>query len=182
MKTIYHSWIHPSLEVRTVPFGKGLFTTKRIKKDEILVIFGGYIFSFAEELLFPRGMRDFAHQISPKFVMGVRKRSELQPVDYINHSCSPNAGFKGQIFLVAMKDLIKDEQISFDYCMVLSKATGVKKAYKFSCHCCSPECRKVVTWNDWKNPLLQEKYKGYFQYYLEDKIKKLKIPKSSQGH
>lgn len=168
---VYHSWINPTLEVREVDgVGKGVFANKKIKKDTILVIFGGYIFTRKEELEFPPDMNDYAHHILPDFVMGVRKREELQPVDYINHSCDPNCGFKGQIFLVAMRDIEVGEQISFDYCMVLSKPSDVEELYEFECKCLSKLCRKSITWDDWKKPDLQQKYKGYFQWYLEEKI------------
>ncbi len=172
MKKIYHSWMHPALEVKKVDFGKGVFAKNDIKKDTLVVVFGGYVFTFAEESTFPAPMNDYAHQISEEFVFGVRKKSQLQPVDYINHSCDPNVGFKGQIFLVAMRDIKKGEQINFDYCMVLSEAKNVKEVYKFDCQCGSKNCRKIVTWNDWKKPELQTKYKGYFQWYLEEKINK----------
>ncbi len=102
--------------------------------------------------------------------------SEYQPtVESINHSCSPNAGFKGQIVLVAMHDIKKGEQITFDYATVLSKPRGVDKEYEFKCNCGSVECRKSITWNDWKNPVLQKKYDGYFQWYLGEKIKELSV-------
>jgi len=58
--------------------------------------------------------------------------------------------------------------------MVLSKAKNVKKPYRFECQCGSKKCRKVVTWNDWKIPSLQKRYSGYFQWYLEEKIKNKK--------
>ncbi len=174
-KKPYHSWMHPSLEVRDViNMGKGVFTKKAVKKGTVLVIFGGYVFTFAEESTFKDGMDDFAHQISSEFVFGIREREEIQPVDYINHSCEPNCGFQGQIFLVAMRNIKKNEQISFDYCMVLSKAKNVKKEYRFNCECGLKTCRHVVTWNDWKIPALQKKYAGYFQWYLNEKIKKLR--------
>jgi len=99
--------MHTNLEVRKTVFGKGVFTKKDIKIGTILVIFGGYVFTFEEESTFPPSMNDFAHQISPEFVLGIRKKSEIQPVDQLNHSCDPNAGFKGQIFLVAMRNIKK---------------------------------------------------------------------------
>lgn len=174
-KKYLHSWIHPKLELKTISkVDKGVFAKENIKRKTLLVIFGGYIFTFKEELTFEYPLLDLAHQISPEFVIGVRKKSELQPIDYINHSCDPNVGFKGQIFLVAMRNIKKGEQICFDYCMVLSKAKGVKGTYRFKCHCGSSFCRKIITWNDWKITLLQKKYCGYFQWYLEEKIKERK--------
>ena len=173
MKRSNLSWVHPNLIIKKIPIGKGVFAKSRIRKGEIITIYGGYVFTAVEESIFPTQMRDFALQISPKFVIGLRKKTQLQISDYINHSCSPNTGFKGQIFVVAMKDIGKGEQITFDYCMVLSKVKGIKP-YRFICRCGSSNCRKIITWNDWKNPSLQKKYLGYFQWYLEDRIRKAK--------
>ncbi|MFZ2048916.1 MAG: SET domain-containing protein-lysine N-methyltransferase [Minisyncoccia bacterium] len=165
----YHSWISPKLEVRDIQdFGKGVYAKEDVLKDEILAIFGGYVMTLDEEQELPPHMRDFAHQIAPNFVIGINKDEDIQPVDYFNHSCNPNAGFKGQIFLLSMNNINKDEQITFDYSMVLSVET-----YKFDCQCGSENCRKVVRGTDWMLKALQEKYKGYFQWYLEEKIKKL---------
>ncbi len=171
---IYHSWMHPDLVVKKIDEkSKGVFTNKKITKDTIIVIFGGYVFTFAEESTFAPPMNDFAHQISSEFVIGVRKKAEIQPVDYINHSCEPNSGFGGQIFLIAMRDIDAGEQITFDYCMVLSKAKNVNEDYRFKCNCGTKTCRNFVTWDDWKNPELQKKYKGFFQWYLEKKIEEI---------
>jgi len=157
------------LEVKTIPnFGKGVFAKQNIDKNELLVIFGGYVMTLEEEQKLPLEIRDYAHQIAPDFVLGINKLEDIQPVDFINHSCNPNAGFNGQIFLVAMRDIKKGEQITFDYAMVLSI-----KGYHFKCLCGSANCRGNVTCDDWENPKLQEKYKGYFQPYLEERMAKL---------
>jgi len=160
--------MYPELKVRAIPdFGKGVFAKQNIGKGELLVIFGGYIMTLEEEQKLPLGMRDYAHQIAQNFVIGINKAKDIQPVDFLNHSCNPNAGFNGQIFLVAMRDIKKGEQITFDYAMVLSV-----ESYDIECLCGSKNCRGRITGNDWKIPGLQKKYKGYFQPYLEKKIAK----------
>lgn len=60
----------------------------------------------------------------------------------------------------------------FDTSEWLSKPKGLKAEYQFSCLCGAKNCRKKITWHDWKNPKLQKKYQGYFQWYLEEKIKR----------
>lgn len=99
------------------------------------------------------------------------KKSQLENAVFFNHSCDPNSGFKGQMFLVAMRNIKKGEQVTFDYAMVLSKAKNVS-FYKIKCFCGSKNCRGYVTEDDWKKPELQKKYDGYFQWYLQDKIKR----------
>ena len=98
---------------------------------------------------------------------------KIEDTDFFNHSCNPNAGFKGQIFLIAMKDIRAGEEVAFDYAMVLHEAEGMPQGYEFTCHCSSPNCRGKVTNNDWKMPDLQKKYDGYFSWYLQEKINRI---------
>lgn len=168
------SWMNPKLEVReTQKYGKGVFAKKDIKKSEILTIFGGYIKTNKEEAKLENSISDEGVQIAEDFSLGVLKSGELENASFFNHNCNPNAGFKGQILLVAIRNIKKNEQILFDYAMVLSKSKGAK-LYKMKCFCGSKNCRGYITDNDWKIPELQKKYKGYFQFYLQEKINNLK--------
>jgi len=164
--------MHPKLEVcNTEKYGKGVFATAKIKKDELICVFGGYIKALTEEEKLPKAIQDEGLQISATFALGIIKISQLENAAFFNHSCDPNSGFKGQIFLVAMRNIKKGEQVTFDYAMVLSKAKNVS-FYKIKCFCGANNCRGYVTENDWKKPELQKKYDGYFQWYLQDKIKR----------
>jgi SET domain-containing protein len=166
--------MNPKLEVRDIKkYGKGVFAKENIKKNEMLAIFGGYVKSNIEESQLKESVSDEGHQISENFSLGVLSPEELENASFFNHSCEPNAGFKGQIFLVAMKNIRKDQQVCFDYAMVLSKTKGLK-FYKMKCECGSKNCRGFITDNDWRNRDLQKKYAGYFQWYLQEKIKKFK--------
>ncbi|MCR4274530.1 MAG: SET domain-containing protein [Candidatus Campbellbacteria bacterium] len=166
-----YSWMNKGLKVKnTKKYGGGVFATRNIAKNEILAIFGGFIMTLKAELELPSSIRDLAHQIHDQFVIGIKTPSDKQLVDNFNHSCSPNAGFKGQIFLVAMRKIRKHEEVTFDYAMVLSNPVN-SPPYKLSCLCGSKICRKVISGDDWKNLNLQKKYDGYFQYYLQEKIK-----------
>ncbi|MFZ2975017.1 MAG: SET domain-containing protein [Candidatus Moraniibacteriota bacterium] len=166
------SWMNPKLEVREIKnIGKGVFVKREIKKDEMLAVFGGYIISVENEANLSEEYNDCGVQISEDFVLSSGNKKE--ETDYFNHSCDPNAGFHGQIFLVAMKKIKKDEEVVFDYAMVLHKVKNVK-AYNMKCLCGSEKCRKYITENDWKISELQKKYNGYFQYFLQNKINKLK--------
>lgn len=166
------SWMNPKLEVQeTESYGKGVFAKKNIKKNEPVAIFGGYILTAKEESLLSDKYRDTGVQIADNFILTSREKKE--DVDYINHSCNPNVGYNGQIFVVAMRDIRKSEEITFDYAMVLHRSKNVKR-YKMKCLCGAKNCRRVVTDNDWRKSELQKKYNGYFQYYLQDKINKLR--------
>lgn len=172
MKKQTYSWINDNIEIINIKYGKGLFAKKNIRKYELLSILGGYVISALDESKLSNKVSDHGIQISEDLVLGIKKENELEYSCFFNHSCDPNAGIKGQIFLVAMRDIKKGEQITFDYAMTLHKVKGLK-AYKMECLCGSKNCRGLITENDWKIPELQKKYNGYFQWYLEEKIKKL---------
>jgi SET domain-containing protein len=163
-------WLNPKLKVKkTGKYGKGIFATQPIKKDELLAIMGGYIFTRAEEDALSSGMNDYGLQISEEFVIGAKKLSDVAGDDYFNHSCEPNSGFKGQILLVAMKKIPEKTEVTFDYGMVLYPSKNAKR-YRIDCLCGARKCRKTVTDNDWMLPELQRRYDGYFQWFLQDKI------------
>ena len=67
-----------------------------------------------------------------------------------------------------MRDIQKDEQVSFDYAMVIAGPVP----YEMNCGCQEIACRKKVTNLDWQLVELQTKYDGYFQSYIQNKINK----------
>lgn len=171
------SWMNPKLEVRkTSDMGNGVFAKLKINKEDILAVFGGYIIKATEAQDNSFYNSDYSLQISEDFLIGSMNEKDITDTDFFNHSCAPNAGFKGQIFLVAMRDISVDEEILFDYAMVLQEMIGVKP-YELKCLCGQTECRGIITENDWKNKKLQGKYDGYFQTFIQEKINKLKKQK-----
>lgn len=166
-----YSWMNPKLELREGGIsGMGIFAREVLGKDERLVVFGGKVMMLQEEQALPEHIADYAHQIDDDLVIGVWREEDIQPVDHLNHSCMPNAGFKGQIKLVAMRPIAPDEEITFDYAMTLTEAEGDEYGEGIECLCSTAECRKKITDSDWRNPELQERYAGYFQQYIEEKI------------
>ena len=148
----------------------GVFSTERIKAGEKLAIFGGRVIPVAEEI------GDWGIQIDENFVINAYHHANAGPMEesfFFNHSCEPNAGIKGQIFLVAVRDIYPGEEVAFDYAMCLHKTKGVEP-YRLECHCGHPNCRRTITDNDWKISELQKKYSGWFSWYLQEKIDRLK--------
>ncbi len=164
-------WLNPKLIVKKINNrGKGTFAKKNISKGERLLAFGGYVMSLRDEAKLPKSFNDNGAQITEDHSLCVMQRKDLGGINFFNHSCNPNAGFKGQIFLVAMRKINKGEEIVFDYAMTLYHSKK-SKPYSMKCWCGSKECRGIITDNDWKIKKLQKKYKDYFQYYLLEKIK-----------
>lgn len=168
------SWLNPKLEARNIEgMGKGVFTRESIKEGEKLAIFGGHVMLISDEPTLSEAYSDFALQVDEFFVIGPKFAHEIEDTDLFNHSCNPNAGIKGQIFLVAMRDIEPDEEVTFDYAMVLHAAQGCPR-YEIECCCNSSDCRGRVSQDDWEIPELQRRYVGYFSLFLQEKIYQLK--------
>lgn len=168
------SWVSPKLEIReTGKYGKGVFATKGIKKDELVAISGGYIFTVAEFNRIPESLKWFTFQVEENFFIGIKKDAEIEAAYLFNHSCEPNIGPKGQLSLFAIRQIRGEEELTSDYATVLFRLRG-QKPWRMKCSCGAINCRKVITDDDWKIPELQERYKGYFQHFLQEKIDRLK--------
>lgn len=163
MPISYHS---PKTAIRkSFVHGYGLFAIKPIKKGEIVVIKGGHIFNERILKKVKDKISEAYFQIEDDFVIGPLKKSEVKKNKlYINHSCDPNIGIRGQITLIAMRNIKAGEELTYDWAM---EDPG---GWKMKCNCGAKNCRKIITGKDWKNPKLQRKYKGYFSAYLQEKI------------
>jgi len=83
---------------------------------------------------------------------------------YTNHSCDPNIAIQGQIVFVAMRDIAPGEELTHDW------ATTDDGDYEIECNCACSGCRRTVTGRDWMKPEVQEKYRGWFCWFLQRKI------------
>jgi hypothetical protein len=75
---------------------------------------------------------------------------------------------------VAMRDIEPNEQICVDYAMCLAGNSKSTMVFEMSCKCGFKKCRGVVREDDWMLPILQKRYRGYFSWYVQEKIDRLK--------
>jgi len=142
---------------------KGMFAKTNINKGEIVYIKGGHILSKKD--LFSSTIINSYLPISDEFYLGAKTEDEEEKIKlYNNHSCDPNCGMHGEISFVAIRDILKGEELTIDYAFIDNED------YSFECHCGSKCCRHIITGYDWKIKELQEKYFPYFSQYLKDKI------------
>lgn len=168
-----YSWLSPKINVSsTKDRGKGLFANNDIAKNELILVMGGYIFSIEDENKLNEYNEDKPIEISEDFSFSpvTELDTEKMPQHYINHSCNPNCGWKGQLFLVAMKDIKKDEELTFDYAMIMHPNDDSETYFEMECLCGENECRKKISEHDWEKKEIQEKYDGYFQFHIQRKI------------
>jgi len=50
--------------------------------------------------------------------------------------------------------------------------------FKIPCLCGAKNCRGFIAEDDWRRPGLQKKYNGWFQWFLQEKINRLRIKKN----
>ncbi len=182
------NYLSPKLEASTNPDkgGFGVFAREFIAAGELLVVWGGEVVTGEQLYQLPERARQHSLQVDEGLYLVATRPPE--PADYVNHSCEPNAGLRGQISLVALRDILPGEEVCFDYAMTDSSPYD-----EFICGCGTPSCRTRVTGNDWRLMELWERYDNHFSTYLLHRIEKLKagyismpawvttVPESSNG-
>lgn len=164
------SYRSPKTEVRDSKIhGRGLFAKGDIAKGEVVLVKGGHIVN-----------REMLREITPRlgpveiqigddlFIAPVTDEERELSMLYSNHSCAANLGMRGEITLVAMRDIRTGEELTHDW------ATTDDDDYSVKCKCGSANCRGTLTGKDWQRPELQARYAGYFSAYLAEKISRLK--------
>lgn len=113
--------------------GKKVCATEFIKKDTVISCFEGKIIDYKKTLELGN-KESFALQIDNN------KYIYLDiPYRYFNHSCEPNCGLRPDLKLVALTDLEKGEELTYDY-----STTMLEHHWKMECSCHKPSCRKII--------------------------------------
>ena len=146
--------------------GKGLFATDAIKKGERICNMSGDLMDIDE--MIARVDNDFEEGSDP---LGVDDEMYMD-LDEIyrsaNHSCFPNAFIRGRNELVAIKDILPGDEITFDYSTTMNdnrekieESGGI--LWTMKCKCRSEKCRGII--DQFKTlPIETQKY------YLQNKF------------
>ena len=156
----------PKTEVRESPIeGKGLFASEPIAAGEVVAVKGGHILTGAQWAALEPELGPAEIQIGEDlFIAPVTASDRDAAMLYTNHSCEPNIALQGQIVFVAMRDIDAGEELTHDW------ATTDDLDYEMQCKCGSSSCRGTITGRDWMRPELQERYAGWFCWFLQRKI------------
>lgn len=84
---------------------------------------------------------------------------------YFSHSCNGSLGFDKNGNFIAIRDIKKGEELSYDYGLIESNPK-----FKMTCKCKSEKCRKIITGNDWKILIKDKIKKKYMHPILLEKI------------
>ncbi|NIR30534.1 MAG: SET domain-containing protein [Gammaproteobacteria bacterium] len=163
---INFSYRSPKTEVRDSPIhGKGLFAKTSIAKGEIVAVKGGHILDASQWAELEGRLGPAEIQISQDlFIAPVRIEHREGSMLYTNHSCDPNIAIQGQIVFVTMRNIGPGEELTHDW------ATTVDMDYAIECNCGSRSCRRTITGKDWMKRELQQRYRGWFCWFIQRKI------------
>jgi SET domain-containing protein len=150
----------PMFEVRPHAFGRGLFARRSIaagtrlfgeddwadeaerKSFSTLAVTELETLSPAMRSAFLR----FAYNIALEQVTGTFHAEAVRhPVNFMNHSCEPNAGYDGVDHIMALRRISPDEEIRMDY-----GTYSFSFDHEFRCACGAPWCRGSVRRDDWR--------------------------------
>ncbi len=161
------SWISPKVRkgVASAIEGRGLVAVAPISAGEVVAVKGGHLVTTEVLGALPERLRLSEVQITDGLHLAALTDDEYESVMlFLNHSCEPNVGFGGNIVMVAMRDIDADEELTTDYAL-FDDYDGAME-----CACGRPSCRGTIDGRDWQRPELQARYRGYFSWYLEQRI------------
>ena len=166
------SYRSPKTDVRESKIhGRGLFATADIAKGEIVAVKGGHIVdrkSLRERITPVLGPVEI--QIDDNlFIAPLTNEERELSMLYLNHSCDPNLGMRGEITFIAIRDIRAGQELTHDWAMTDDDD------YSVECNCGAPVCRKTLTGKDWQRVDLQKRYAGYLSAYLTRKIAVLEV-------
>jgi uncharacterized protein len=156
-------WFDRRLVMRASPIhGTGTFATHPIRAGERLIWVSGGIIYTSEDWRTGKVQLDPEQynegQIGDDLFIATPKSLYY----YVNHSCDPN-----MLNDVAWRDIQDGEEVTTDYAYCEASPGYALEA----CACGSALCRGRATGNDWKLPVLQQRYRGYFTPHIERLIR-----------
>ena len=164
------SWLDPRIALaQSSIHGKGLFVTEPFKVGEVLIVFGGSLFS-REDIAAGKANDRTLMQVNEDLWLGDPADQALGEDYFINHSCDPNLWITDGVNLIARRERIRGEEVTMDYATHFADASWTMNG---SCHCGSKLCRRVITGRDWMLQDLQERYSGHFSPLLKMRITRL---------
>jgi len=175
---------HPALVLKTVSKNgfkmKGLFSTKKIRKGEVVLVFAGKVVTREELEQYPTHVLHLTLQVHYNLWQAPDLSVDsLQISDYINHRCGANCVLLDSTTMIAFKDIEAGDELTFDYGTV-QDGTSVYPCDNFDCQCGSPQCRHSMTPNDYKLKSVQDAYWPYFPPFVKMLIEKERAAKESE--
>jgi hypothetical protein len=159
-------WVDPRLEARPSPIGgNGLFTRDPLQIGEVVIRWGGTVFTRAD-LLAGKANPDTIAILEDGLYLADPADAALPGEYSLNHSCNPNLWMQDAVSLKTRRPIAPGEELTADYALWLYEQDWVLEP----CACRSPLCRGKITDRDWMLPELQRRYAGHFTPFLNRMI------------
>src|SRR3989344_3254230 len=146
--------------------GKGLIASGNIKKNETIFVIKG------KKIKFLINNKRQA-KIAGLNWIGWGKNTWINPVNfglYFNHSCDPNSAIKGKVTVMALRNIKKNEEVTFDYSL-----DEADIFWQIKCYCGAKNCRKVIRSIQFLPRPIFNRYVSYIPKYFEQVFKKFNI-------
>lgn len=127
--------------------GKGVFAKEGIAKLSTIRFLTGELCTLDEVL---RRVENGEEEASDPLEVGDEEYLDLDEISRtFNHSCDPNSFIRGENELVALRDIKRGEEITYDYSTTMNdneeKILGAgRELWTCACHCGSKNCRGVI--------------------------------------
>jgi SET domain-containing protein len=120
-------------------FGRGVFANQAISEGEVILNLTGPVISLQDVYL--KGDK----QCNPLQIDDEVYVDLEEPGLLINHHCNPNCGIRNDVYIVAIRDIEKGEEIFYDYSTTISEdfeEDGTE--FIMLCDCEDETCRKKI--------------------------------------
>ena len=160
-------WVDRRLVLRTSPIqGVGTFAIEPIPAGQLLILTTGGLIITPEQRQAGTTILEAEMYNEEALPGGLSIVTPKVFHYYVNHSCNSNAvditRSPNSTHYISWREIQAEEEITTDY--------GVIGARIEHCTCNSPICRGTITPDDWQISELQQRYRGYFPWYMEQKI------------
>jgi hypothetical protein len=143
------------VSVAKCSLGSGIFANVDFKRGDLIFIWKGIL------------MRGLYHWRVGKRWLQTDQYAWIDPYKdnpgcYINHSCNPNSGIRNSIEMVAMREIKKGEEVTFDY-----STSESEDGWYLICHCGEKNCRRLIKPYEFLSKELKLNYRDFVSEYLK---------------
>ena len=166
------TWIDPRIEFRTSRIsGNGMFARKSINKGDKVCIVGGIVMTDAEFAAFQAIHRNYnSIQIDDHLHLVEDPEVTRTLEGSMNHSCDSSVWMEDEVTLVARQNIESGEEVTVDYALFTTQSNWMLDT---RCRCGAPDCRRIITGDDWRREDVQERYRDHFSPFINRRINRL---------
>jgi hypothetical protein len=163
-----HTHLFVKVQRKKMLTGYGLFAGQDIVKGAIIAKAGGLVVTSIAD--FPKNF-NYAVLIAPKLYVAPYSFDKLEDIWFLNHSCNSNMARVGGLIYFAKRGIQAGEQLTVDYAPMVAG----EENWHMECLCAQPNCRKLITGDDWKQPAVAKDLWIEWLPHIQNHILKSKV-------